>query len=276
MREFLLKFTAATRLYLLLMILSVPSVTVGQIETTTVNPDLEAYSAAGLPNPTVTSDKEDYAPGEIAIITGIGWTLDSTVDIHLEEEPSHDHHHGYHGTVVDANGNWRIEYPIEVRHIGVKFTVVVDGVQSKYQGLAYFTDANFEFSAIGLPSGTPNSTLITVRYNINGGTQRLSQFEYNKGSNPRIAVKENEMITYLYDNIVINGAIYSAPGGSEVGTANEGVRKIESTYSLSCMAPSISSQPLNNSVIYGANTIFSVAASGTVAASPSTIEPEVT
>ncbi|UJH92857.1 hypothetical protein LZ575_10820 [Antarcticibacterium sp. 1MA-6-2] len=40
----------------------------GQTETTTItSSNMEAY--AGLPTPTVTSDKADYAPGEIAIIT---------------------------------------------------------------------------------------------------------------------------------------------------------------------------------------------------------------
>ncbi|WP_224995324.1 T9SS type A sorting domain-containing protein [Cesiribacter sp. SM1] len=90
--------------------------------------------------PTVSSDKDDYAPGETAIITGTGWTLDSLVDIHLEEEPAHDHHHGYHDTKVNADGTWEIRYPIEERHLGTKFTVVVDGQQTGYQGLAYFTD----------------------------------------------------------------------------------------------------------------------------------------
>ncbi|MFD2998954.1 hypothetical protein ACFS7Z_01165 [Pontibacter toksunensis] len=50
--------------------------------------ETDAYTAAGLPVPTVTSDKEDYAPGEVAIITGTGWTLDQQVDVHFEETPA--------------------------------------------------------------------------------------------------------------------------------------------------------------------------------------------
>ena len=45
---------------------------------------------------TVTSDKLDYAPGEIAIITGAGWTGDQFVDLHFEENPFVDHLHDYH------------------------------------------------------------------------------------------------------------------------------------------------------------------------------------
>ncbi len=132
----------------------------GMTDTTAVaNP--YAYSQAGLANPTVTSDKDDYAPGEIAIITGTGWTLDSVVDIHLEEDPNHNHHHGYHDIQVDANGNWRIEYPIEDRHLGVAFTVIVDGRQSKYQGLAYFTDGRNDYTS----QISPVSTCVGVNQN---------------------------------------------------------------------------------------------------------------
>ncbi|WP_300437436.1 hypothetical protein, partial [Christiangramia sp.] len=259
------KFNRVTRFLLLLMFFALPTLMVGRTDTTTVaNP--YAYSQAGLANPTVASDKEDYAPGEIAIITGTGWTLDSKVNIHFEEEPSYDHHHGYHDTPVDANGNWRIEYAIEVRHIGVKFTVIVEGVQSKFQGFTYFTDANFEFSATGLPNGTPNSTLITVRYKINGGQEMLSQFDYNKGSNPRIPVSETQTITWTYDNIYLNGNTYSASGGTAFGNTNQGVQKITSNYSLSCNFPLITSHPTNSVITYGQDTSFSLSATGTVEA----------
>ena len=38
-----------------------------------------AYTEAGLAVPTVTSDKQDYSPGETAIITGTGWVLDKSL-----------------------------------------------------------------------------------------------------------------------------------------------------------------------------------------------------
>lgn len=85
--------------------------------------------------PTVVSDKDDYLPGEIAIITGTGWTLDQQVDVHFEETPAfhEEHQHDYHGIAVDENGNWRIDYPIEERHRGVHFTVHVVGKQTSYE-----------------------------------------------------------------------------------------------------------------------------------------------
>ncbi|AHM60380.1 endoglucanase-like protein [Flammeovirgaceae bacterium 311] len=129
-----------------------------QETTTTVvygsDPDL-TYSTF----PTVTSDKDDYAPGETAIITGTGWTLDQFVDIHLEEEPAHDHHHGYHDTQVNADGIWEIRYPIEERHLGVKFTVIVDGKQTGYQATTIFYDGRAEISSVSPGTFSPNSSL---------------------------------------------------------------------------------------------------------------------
>ena len=41
---------------------------------------------------TVTTDKLDYAPGEIAVISGSGWSLDSQVRIVINEDPVYDNH----------------------------------------------------------------------------------------------------------------------------------------------------------------------------------------
>lgn len=130
------------RTYLLPFFVMVFSVFATAVQAQTTN----AYTAAGLAAPTVTSDKDDYLPGEVAIITGKGWTLDSLVDIHLEEEPAYDHHHDYHDTKVNADGTWEIRYQIEERHLGVKFTVVVNGMQSGAKAYAYFTDGNYTTS----------------------------------------------------------------------------------------------------------------------------------
>ncbi|CAN5285582.1 hypothetical protein BH23BAC1_BH23BAC1_10230 [soil metagenome] len=101
--------------------------------------------AFGAMGQTVTTDKLDYAPGEIAIISGTGWTLDAKVDVHLDEDPlSEDetlhHDHSYHNVVVNEDGTWQIKYPIEWRHLGVAFTVIAVGQTSGFEARAYFTD----------------------------------------------------------------------------------------------------------------------------------------
>lgn len=122
----------------------------------------DAYTAAGLTKPTVSSDKDDYAPGEVAIIRGTGWTLDSIVNVHLEETPDYAHHHDYHDTKVKADGTWEILYPIEERHLGVKFEVIVEGQTSKYNGYAYFTDGH-TFTSLSPTFGpTAGGTSVTI------------------------------------------------------------------------------------------------------------------
>ncbi|WP_242918752.1 MBG domain-containing protein [Pontibacter liquoris] len=217
-------------------------------------------SSFGLQAQTVSSDKDDYAPGEIAFITGSGWTLDQTVHVEFKEEPDYPDYHVY-DVAVDAAGNWQIEYPIESRHIGVKFTVTATGKQSTYTTQTVFTDANVEFKSTGLPNGTN----ITVRYRIgtsNSGPQSSLTFSAPGPSNS-LAVTELQTIYYSFDNVTLNGVIYTASGGSQTGTKNNGKISLSADFISSCTGPAITTQPVNQTVTYGANAAFTVAASGT-------------
>ena len=99
-----------------------------------------SFNLSSFGQATVTSDKDDYAPGEIAHITGSGWTQDQQVHVEFKEEPDYPDYHVY-DLNVDSLGNWSIDYAIEIRHIGVKFTVIADGKQSGYRATTVFTDA---------------------------------------------------------------------------------------------------------------------------------------
>ncbi|WP_146905752.1 Ig-like domain-containing protein, partial [Adhaeribacter aerolatus] len=107
----------------------------------------DAYVDAGLPAPTVTSDKDDYSPGQIAHITGSGWTLDQKVHVELKEYPDYPDYHVY-DVAVDANGNWKIDYQVEERHLGVTFTVTAKGSQSGTTATTIFTDAGFKSNSV--------------------------------------------------------------------------------------------------------------------------------
>jgi len=98
------------------------------------------YSDAGLAPPTVTSDKDDYAPGQVAHITGSGWTLDQSVHIEFKEEPDYPDYHSY-DIPVNEDGTWKLDYNIEERHLGVKFTVTTTGKTTGTIASTSFTDA---------------------------------------------------------------------------------------------------------------------------------------
>ncbi|EHQ01490.1 beta strand repeat-containing protein, partial [Gillisia limnaea] len=116
---------------------------------------------------TVTTDKLDYAPGETAIITGEGWTGDQFVDLHFAEDPFVDHIHDYHDIAVNADGTFRVEFPIFDRHLGVTFTLTAEGKQTGITATRIFTDGAFLFAAEGLPSNT--SVIVTYTISGNGG-----------------------------------------------------------------------------------------------------------
>ncbi|WP_190300363.1 MBG domain-containing protein [Rufibacter hautae] len=165
----------------------------------------DAYVDAGLPAPTVTSDKLDYAPGEIAHITGSGWTLDQQVHVEFKEEPDFPDYHVY-DVVVDANGNWKIDYQVEERHLGVKFTVTAKGSQSGTSATTVFTDGRVDFSVTGLPNNTDVSG-ITITYTGPGSqakTESVPTFKSQTSSSSFGAV-DNSDVNFTYPEI-INGS----------------------------------------------------------------------
>ncbi|MEJ8755360.1 hypothetical protein WG947_00005, partial [Pontibacter sp. H259] len=176
-----------------------------------------AYTNAGLPVPTVTSDKADYAPGEIATITGTGWVLDRDINVVFKEEPDYPDFHVY-DVVVDANGNWEIKYQIETRHLGVKFTVIADGKQSGYQGLAYFTDGTISFATNGL-LGNKN---ITVNWSHTQGSGTAGSTSFvSPGPSSTLGIN-NQTLTFNYP-LIIDGVSYIIKNYTVETTPNKGV-----------------------------------------------------
>lgn len=222
------------------------------------------FASFGAMAQTVTSDKDDYAPGEIATVTGSGWTEDQVVHVEFKEEPDYPDYHVY-DVDVDAEGNWVIKYQVETRHIGVKFTVNAKGAQSGFVAQTVFTDANVEFKASGLPNGTS----VTVRYRVGSNTGQQSTFNFSvPDPSASVPVQLNQSIYYNFDNVIIGGITYSAPGGSLlVDKDPNGKTKytITADYTASCTIPTITTQPASTTTTftYGSDATFTIVASGT-------------
>jgi hypothetical protein len=105
---------------------------------------------------TVTTDKLDYAPGEIAEISGSGWSLDSQVRIIINEDPVYDNHYDYL-LDVDFDGTWTYYLMIDERHLGVAFTVIAEGQQTGNLAYAFFTDGNATIASVSETIISPNS-----------------------------------------------------------------------------------------------------------------------
>ncbi|MFV8394124.1 beta strand repeat-containing protein, partial [Flavobacterium sp. LB2P6] len=103
------------------------------------------FTSVALGQATVTTDKDDYAPGEYVIITGTGWTPGETVTLHFDETPkpetcllSHDL-----TAVADSNGTiYNNQFLIKINHIGVAFLLTATGQTSGQVATRNFTDGN--------------------------------------------------------------------------------------------------------------------------------------
>jgi hypothetical protein len=183
---------------------------------------VDAYTKEKLPLPTVKSDKDDYAPGETAIIRGTGWTLDQSVDVHLEEDPYHIHVHDYHDTKVNADGSWEIKYPIEERHLGVKFKVIVEGQTSAFKAYAYFTDAQNTVTTL---TSSINPSILGSSVTFTSGVTRGGG-----GQNNTVV---GTLRIYVDDPAVPPAVPTTSPVATFSITANSNTGKTYSTSSLS-------------------------------------------
>jgi hypothetical protein len=89
----------------------------------------------------VTTDKPDYSPGEYVIITGDGWDVGETVNLHLLSDC---------GcvdtvmTVIATNGSiYHDEFLITSDHIGASFVLTATGENPDHVAQTTFTDNNF-------------------------------------------------------------------------------------------------------------------------------------
>ena len=96
---------------------------------------------------TVTTDRLDYAPYEVVIITGSGWEPGETVSIFLHEDPVIDPDVGPDSyldpsPVADLDGNIYAEFVIQPNDVGVTFTLTATGLYSGLIAQTTFTDGN--------------------------------------------------------------------------------------------------------------------------------------
>jgi hypothetical protein len=110
-----------------------------------------ATNGAGL---SITTDKDDYAPGDTVWFTGTGWMAGDTVDIVLTDDPTLDTHRwmvyiGEDGTFRDST------YVADINDAGVTFTLVATSRGNPAQTLTVtFTDGTLSLAAPLKPSGS--------------------------------------------------------------------------------------------------------------------------
>ncbi|HLF51948.1 hypothetical protein, partial [Flavobacterium sp.] len=98
---------------------------------------------------TVTTDKDDYMPGDQVVITGTSWFPGEQVSISIKEIPSNNAPIEY-SAVADAEGNVLMDQFVTLQsHLGKAFFVTATGNTSLEIALSHFTDASFTSTANG-------------------------------------------------------------------------------------------------------------------------------
>jgi hypothetical protein len=218
---------------------------------------------------TVTTDKDDYAPGEYVIITGTGWEPGEKVEFHFEETPKPETCSNSHDNFAIADGNGNIYYAgflIKENHIGVHFVLTATGLTSERTAVTEFTDGNVRFSTTGLPNGT--SVIVTYSYTKGQNTTNGSVTINSPGPTNAFA-EQSATVTYSYPNsIIVGNTTYtlttSSPGNGFSSGGNSALIDVIGNYSLSCTGPIISSAPSAQTITFGdPDPTFSVSATGT-------------
>jgi len=154
-----------------------------------------ADNGAGL---SITTDKDDYAPGDTVWFTGAGWTPGDTLDIVLTD--STDTHNWTVG--IDANGGFRDStYVVDTGDLGVTFTLTATSRSDSTQTLTVnFTDGQpstvtvTPILASVPPTGTAtydvavamggNPNACTVNMSVTGGLPGGTTVSFS--GNPRV------------------------------------------------------------------------------------------
>jgi PKD domain len=124
---------------------------------------------------TITTDKDDYAPGETVTITGSGWQAGDSVDFVLTEDPSTHEPETWTVGVDEADGFLDDHFVVQEHDLDVTFTLTATSRATGATAQTTFTDHG--------PSPVTSSTfaisanasyLVTVSVTLGGGSSSVT------------------------------------------------------------------------------------------------------
>src|SRR5206468_7523306 len=103
---------------------------------------LGVVSVSAAHSATVTTNKTEYVPGEIVVVTGSGYLPGETVTITLQESPPIDTHGPYSSTANGAGSFVNSSFIPNSADVGVTFTLTATGQTSGRSAQTTFMDAS--------------------------------------------------------------------------------------------------------------------------------------
>ena len=222
----------------------------------------------------ITTDKTDYAPGEIVTITGSGFQPNETANISLHETPEGYPDPAFVATADDQGNFVSMQFSPQMIDIGRTFMLTAIGQTSGFTAQTAFTDApKIGSVTVGAQTPTPvtagNSAtyLVTVnRGSGNGSTGNIGVTFTLNGTLPTGASASFTALTIPNasnsgtSTLTISTNAATTPAGTTMGlsvtasTGGSGDSATSSSFSLvvasACTAPSITTNPTTQTVVY--------------------------
>ena len=174
-------------------------------------------AAAFAQSPSVTTDRDDYAPGETVVITGSGWMPGETVSMTLFEEPW-GNIEAILSSVADTLGTFvNNSFSPQPHHVGAAFTLVATGQTSGWTAQTNFTDASVQITRIGFNSvSQPASFTVGVPNDVSTPLRVQTQNNSNTGET---VTGNNQSATVLITSSSATGRFDTNQGGAFTATS---------------------------------------------------------
>ena len=215
---------------------------------------------------TLTTDKLDYAPGEIVHIEGTGWFAGETVNLLIMNLTypalnSLDHYRDWN-VVVDDQGNFSSWWDVTEDELNTELVLTALGDSSGYREQVFFTDGSEpKINSISPLSGRAGDVVTIV---LNQSASTISSVYFGSDNGTNISLSANgKTITVTVPNgygsvdVTVNGY------WDDKGTATSFTDTFKDPFSIDCSSPTVVTNPINQTVTYGDDAIFTIAAGGT-------------
>ena len=220
----------------------VPERELTQTSSMTRGSGMTAYATSSSDDGlSITTDKDDYSPGDTVWFTGAGWPANDTLDILLEDEPATHEPHTW-SVPVGEDGTFRDStYVVDVGDLGVTFTLTATSRSTERWLTVVFTDGNFKYTT------DPNNLVATIPFQRFSGTcgsgtlQGSGTFSNNTNATINLGSHYDFSVPavsgYTYNGYSTSGNVTASPASSPSNTAlcivtssNTGAGSIELQY----------------------------------------------
>ena len=172
----------------------------------------------------ITTDKDDYAPGDTVWFTGAGWPAEDTLGILLTDSPTGDEHRWWIPTT--GTGTFRDStYVVNTGDLDVTFTLTATSRSTGRYLTVTFTDGNFKYTT------APSNLVPTIAFQRFSGTcgsgtlQSSGTWSNNTNANPSLVINNHydfaipSVSGYTYNGYSTSGNVIASPASSPSNTA---------------------------------------------------------